>query len=54
MLNEGKTCIITDIDGLKKHMEEKRQKPEFKKTITQSILSLTPEKLKRIYGQNET
>lgn len=50
MLHDSRICIITAFNEVKKRMEECKQKPEYKQTITASIMNLTPEKLKVVYN----
>lgn len=50
MLQDSMVCIITNFNEIKHRIEESKQKPEYRQAISDSIMNLTPEKLKAIYN----
>lgn len=50
MLKEGCAYIITDIDGLKKKLNEQRPSMEYRKKIAKSIANLNSQDLKKLYN----
>lgn len=51
MFKEGRTYIITDIDGLKKRLNEQRPSVEYMRKIAKSIADLDSKDLKKLYNE---